>query len=271
MADDTGFTYPFDLAAIAEDMQQRFGWSNQDLSDAMSRLMPAAMAGFRHFGPQSLSPFQAPAAEPFNFFDPLRLFGKTGQAATNEQLSPFFGPEFVRKAVAEQIAQATGLQQKAVQEMMPVAATLAMSQVVRPYLHSDAQELLDAFVRGFVRGRPKPVPKPMDYVQGYAEAVNAFWSHFLKPLERKDAEDDRAEEEEEIEAEPAADDEDAVTDDSETENSEPESKAEGSEFDTMMASWMAAGRDFQSSQFEAFDSFFNRAARDLGNTSGKAD
>lgn len=269
MADDSGFTYPFDLAAVAEDMRQRFGWSNQDLSDAMSRLMPAAMAGFRHFGPQTLSSFQAPAAEPFNFFDPLGLFGKTGQAATNEQLSPFFGPEFVRKAVAEQIAQATGLQQKAVQEMMPVAATLAMSQVVRPYLHGEAQALLDAFVRGFVRGRPKPVPKPMDYIQGYTEAVNAFWSNFLKPLER--AEGGRPGNEEEIEAEPAADDEDAVTDESEIEDSEAEEKAEGSEFDAMMANWMAAGRDFQSSQFEAFDSFFNRAARDLGNTSGKAD
>lgn len=266
MADDSGFTYPFDLAAVAEDMRQRFGWTNQDLSDAMSRLMPAAMAGFRHFGPQSLSPFQAPSTEPINFFDPLKLFGKTGQDFSNEQLSPFFGPEFVRKAVAEQIAQATGLQQKAVQEMMPVAATLAMSQVVRPYLHGEAQELLDAFVRGFVRGRPKPVPKPMDYVQGYAEAVNAFWSQFLKPLQRTETEEAHPEEEDEVEADFDTEEEDAIADDGESAD-----QAEGSEFDAMMASWMAAGRDFQSSQFEAFDSFFNRAARDLGNPSGKPD
>ncbi|WP_346899968.1 hypothetical protein [uncultured Roseibium sp.] len=263
MADDSGFSYPFDLAAVAEDMRQRFGWTNQDLSEAMSRLMPAAMAGFRHFGPQSLSPFQAPA-EPVNVFNPLKLFGKTGQDISNEQLSPFFGPEFVRKAVAEQIAQATGLQQKAVQEMMPVAATLAMSQVVRPYLHSEAQELLDAFVRGFVRGRPKPVPKPMDYVQGYAEAVNAFWSQFLKPLDRTETEEVHPEDEEEVEAELDTEEEDAIADDGEAGD-----QAEASEFDAMMANWMAAGRDFQSSQFEAFDSFFNRAARDMGNTSGK--
>jgi len=266
MADDFGFTYPFDLAAVAEDMQRRFGWSNQDLSDAMSRLMPAAMAGFRHFGPQSLSPFQAPASEPFNFFDPLKLFGTAGQAATSEQLSPFFGPEFVRKAVAEQIANATGLQQKAIQEMMPVAATLAMSQIVRPYLHGEAQTLLDAFVRGFVRGRPKPVPTPMDYVQGYAEAVNAFWSQFLKPLEGGGAQADLPQEADEIEAEPEADEVEA-----EPAGDEAEGRVEGSGFDTMMASWMAAGRDFQSSQFQAFDSFFTRAARDLGNTPGNRD
>ena len=259
MADASSTLFPFDMASVAEDMQRRFGWNEENLNAAMTQLLPAAMAGFRHFSPapQNLFSFSPPQSDQFDFITPLKFFEKYGLAKTDDRLMPFFGPESVRKAVADQVARATGLQQKAVQEMMPVAATLAMAQMVRPYLHGEAQALFDAFMRGFIRGRPKPVPNPMDYVQSYAEAVSAFWTSFLKPVEREEVAEETAISVEEIETEGQTDE-------------EPERSAEdiqdtrSFELERMMASWMAASRDFQSSQFKAFDQLFGRAAKDLG-------
>lgn len=260
MADASSFSFPFDMASVADDMQRRFGWNAENLNAAMSQLMPAAMAGFRHFSPAppNLFSFNPAQSGQFDFLNPLKFFESYTGGKADDRLMPFFGPESVRKAVADQIAQATGLQQKAVQEMMPVAATLAMAQLTRPYLHGEAQELFDAFMRGFIRGRPKPAPKPMDYVQGYTDAVTAFWTGFLKPFGREEepaAEAEENEPEAEIEAE-----------------EEPNLEAgtgESSELDQMMSSWMAASRDFQSNQFKAFDQLFSRAATDFSGTPSK--
>ncbi len=258
MTDMAGFPLPFDLGEVARDMQQRFGWTEGDLGKAMSQLMPAAFSGVRHFGPAVpafqplLAQFSSPMAlTPFGFPDALNV--------TEDQLSPFFGPDFVRKAVAEQIASVTGLQQEAIAEMMPVAATLAMGQLARPYLQGEVRELLDAFMRGYARGRPKPVPGPADYIQGYTQAMQAFWSGFLKPMEGFGAvpsQQSMPEEEPEPEAEEAP--EEPV--DQET----AEGDAAGTELEAMVAGWMSAGRDFQSSQFKVFDNFFEKAVRDLG-------
>lgn len=255
MAGNSDSVFPFDLAAIAEDMNSRFGWSKQDLSTAMSQLMPAAMTGFRHFGPgsEAFAPFLAQGFDPQQFFDPFKMLGKQAQNPPEAGLMPFFGPEFVRRAISDQIAKTTGLQQDAIQEMMPVAATLAMGQVARPYLQGEAQVLLDAFMRGFARGRPKPAATPMDYFQGYTDAVNAFWSGFLPPGGRSAPEPEEPEmpdEPEEPEAEQTAS------------ASEP-AAGEPSEFEAMMSDWMTASRDIQSSQFEAFNALFDRAAQEM--------
>jgi hypothetical protein len=258
MAGNSDTVFPFDLAAIAEDMNSRFGWSKQDLSTAMSQLMPAAMTGFRHFGPgtEAFAPFLAQGFDPQQFFDPFKMLGKQQQNPLDAGLMPFFGPEFVRRAISDQIAKTTGLQQDAIQEMMPVAATLAMGQVARPYLQGEAQVLLDAFMRGFARGRPKPAATPMDYFQGYTDAVSAFWSGFLTPDGRSAPEPDEAvppeepEGPEETEAEPA-------------DISNGPAAGETSEFEAMMSDWMTASRDMQSSQFEAFNALFDRAAQEM--------
>lgn len=254
MAGNSDSVFPFDLAAIAEDMNSRFGWSNQDLSAAMSQLMPAAMTGFRHFGPgtDAFAPFLAQGFDPQQFFDPFKMLGRQAPNLSEAGLMPFFGPDFVRQAISDQIAKTTGLQQDAIQEMMPVAATLAMGQVARPYLQGEAQVLLDAFMRGFARGRPKPAATPMDYFQGYTDAVNAFWSGFLTPDGRaaEPEEQDHPEESDAPEAEPGE------------VSSEPET-GEPSEFEAMMSDWMAASRDIQSTQFQAFNALFDRAAHDM--------
>lgn len=259
MADDTGAAFPFDLAAVCEDMQKRFGWSQKDLSAAMTQLMPAALMGHKYFSP-NVSDFASFFPDPSNIaslYNPMEAFASAdGTSGKEDQLFPFFGPEIARKAIADQIAGVTGLQREAIQELMPVAATLAMGQVSRPYLQGPARDLLDSFMRGFARGRPKPVPQPADYFQGYTDAMQSMWSSFLKPLE---AAASRTPDDEE-----GGDLEQVAEDEPEPEIVAPEGKGE---LETMMTDWMSAGLDFQSGQFNAFETLFEKAARDLGQKS----
>lgn len=240
---------PFDIFTLSEDVRDRFGWSNDDLNRVMEQLMPAALNGFRYFGSTvpgfaeflgQSSPLSGGASIPFAGFS--GLFQTPSQAA----LTPFFGPEAVQKALADQISGFTGLQRDAIQEMMPVAATLAMGQIARPFVHGEARNLLDAYLRGFARGRPKPQPTPVDYLQGYAEAMQSFWGAFLQPARIVEHPEPPEPEEEEAAPDP-----------------EEEEAGEPSEFDDMVNSWMSAGRDFQSNQFKAFDSFFEKASKDF--------
>ncbi len=245
---------PFDIFSLSKDVRERFGWSNDDLNQVMEQLMPAALSGFRYFGSAipGFSDFLSQSA-PMTPGLQNPFAGYTGflQTPTDAALTPFFGPESVQQALAAQISGLTGLQRDAIQEMMPVAATLAMGQIARPFVHGEARNLLDAYLRGFARGRPKPQPTPVDYLQGYAEAMRSFWGAFLQPASI-------VTEPEPPEEEPEPEEEEVVPEDEET-------AGEASEFDDMVSGWMEAGRDFQSNQFKALNSFFEKAARDLEN------
>lgn len=245
---------PFNIFSLSEDVKERFGWSSDDLNRVMEQLMPAAMSGFQHFGgPMSGLPgwFNQAAQMAGGTANPLNAYANFFQSPTQQSLVPFFGPEAIQQAVAAQISGATGLQSDAVQEMMPVAATLAFGQVARPFLQGEAQVLLDAYMRGFARGRPKKAPTPADYLQGYTDAMNAFWGSFLQPSSSSSSSE---------EAEPETEEKPVVDEDQDTENAD----GEGSEFEEMVTGWMSAGRDLQSSQFKAFDDFFATATRNLG-------
>ncbi|MEP3048485.1 MAG: hypothetical protein ABJL55_14205 [Roseibium sp.] len=246
-------TPPFDIFTISEDVRDRFGWSNDDLNRAMGQLMPAALNGFQHFGGAvpGFSNFmgQSAPSNPF-VYNPFAGGTNMFQNPTNAGLTPFFGPEAVQQAVAAQIAGLTGLQSDAIQEMMPVAATLALGQVARSFVQGEARNLLDAYMRGFSRGRPKPQPTPVDYLQSYTDAMQTFWSAFANPT---GANSNMPENESEPEPEIA---------DEEPEEEVPDDN--GSEFEDMVSGWMDAGRDFQSNQFKAFDHFFQKAAEDSG-------
>lgn len=249
---------PFDIFTLTEDVRERFGWSNEDLNRVMKQLMPAALKGFSYFGsavPGMAHLLNPSAGMPQGFQSPFAGFPGLTQNASEAALSPFFGPEAVQRALASQISGLTGLQSDAIHEMMPVAATLAMGQIARPFVHGEARNLLDAYLRGFARGRPKPQPSPVDYFQGYAEAMQSFWGAFLQPSARASAEAEAEADETDFEPE---------EDDLPPEDETP-AGAEASEFDEMVSGWMAAGRDFQSNQFKAFDSFFEKAAKDLTN------
>jgi len=254
---------PFDIFSLTKDVHERFGWSNEDLSRVMEQLMPAAFKGFDYFGGATpdFAGFMKQASMPAAGFN-LPFAGLPGFAENSSEsaLRPFFGPEAVQRALAGQISSLTGLQSDAIREMMPVAATLAMGQIARPFVHGEARNLLDAYLRGFARGRPKPQPTPVDYLQGYAEAMQAFWGAFLQPARSAAGEPEMPEEAEVLDVE---DPEEAELP---PEEAEPLSQGNASEFDEMVSGWMAAGRDFQSNQFKAFDSFFEKAAKDLRNS-----
>ncbi|QFT33790.1 hypothetical protein FIV00_25065 [Labrenzia sp. THAF82] len=243
---------PFDVFSLSEDVRNRFGWSNDDLSSVMEQLMPAALNGFRYFGSAvpGFSDFLSQTAPGTTGFEnPFSNYASLFQAPSDAALTPFFGPETVQKALAAQVSSITGLQQDAIKEMMPVAATLAMGQIARPFVHGEARNLLDAYLRGFARGRPKPAPSPVDYLQGYADAMQSFWGAFLQPAHIvQDSEVEEPEDTQEEELPPEDDDVEKDT----------------SEFDEMVSDWMSAGRDFQSNQFKAFDSFFEKASKDFG-------
>lgn len=243
---------PFDIFSLSEDVRNRFGWSNEDLSRVMEQLMPAAFNGFRYFGSTvpGFTEFlgQSSPLGGGTMHMPSGGYAGLFQAPTDAALTPFFGPEAVQRALAGQISGLTGLQSSAIQEIMPVAATLALGQIARPFVQGEARNLLDAYLRGFARGRPKPAPTPADYLQGYTDAMKAFWGAFLQPASIVPTTP---------EPEPEAEEEDLPPDEQEA----PEVAA--SEFEEMVHNWMSAGRDFQSSQFKAFDSFFEKASRDF--------
>lgn len=245
---------PFNIFSLSEDVQERFGWSSDDLNRVMEQLMPAALTGFQHFGgPMSGLPdwFNQATQMASGAANPMSAYANFFQTPTQQSLIPFFGPEAVQQALAAQISGVTGLQSDAVQEMMPVAATLAFGQIARPFLQGEAQVLLDAYMRGFARGRPKRAPAPIDYLHSYTDAMNAFWGSFLRPTSEAASEEA-----------PESEAEDEPVEDEALE--EAGSEEESSEFEEMVSGWMSAGRDLQSSQLKAFDNFFATATRNLG-------
>lgn len=238
MAHSPEDAFPFNLSDIAKDMQDRFGWQDSDLAKAMSQLLAASQTGFKHFGPPSADvdigswmTGQVDTQKDGSAFDPTGLF---------------FGPKTTQQQLANQIASATGLQQDAVAEMMPVAATLAMGNKIRPYLGGQAQTLLDAFLRGFARGRPKPPPSPTEVFQGYQEAVTSFWSSFLTP---------------------------SSPDNAAQKQPEPEPVETGNETfpigDKQIADWMSMGKELQASQFKAFEELFQKASSSVKPNEGE--
>jgi len=244
-------------------MQSRYGWKAEDLSAAMMQLLPAAAAGFQHFGAPGFGAGQSPAGASF-----LDAFSQANPfAVPPDPVQMFYGPGPVREMVADHIAKVTGLQREAIGSMMPVASALAMGSMMRPYLNEQGQDLLDAFLRGFVRGRPKPRPTPADYFQGYQEAVGAFWSSFFQPVlaghgAQPDGDRDEAEPGDDVE--PSASDNSAADPDDESAHGAGDGAVQDnvpSEFDQFFSDWMSTGRDLQSAQFRAFDDLFDKAVR----------
>jgi len=265
MSGTSEHSLPFDFSAILDDMHTRYGWKAEDLSAAMMQLLPAAAAGYRHFGMPGLGAGQGSAGQ--SFFDAMSTANPF--AVQPDPVHMFYGPEPVRTMIADHIAKVTGLQREAIGSMMPVASALAMGSMMRPYLNEPGQDLLDAFLRGFVRGRPKPRPTPVDYFQGYQEAVGAFWSSFLKPVySREDAQldgdaDGPAASEPEVQsgiAETSAEEQDGEMSNQAADVAVQDSVP--SEFDQFFSDWMSTGRDLQSAQFRAFDDLFDKAARE---------
>lgn len=167
-----GQPFTFDPAQVVDAVRQQFGLNEADVARAMGALIPTAFTGLKHT-----------TAAPSAFQSFMSFLQGQGPSVMAEPFSAapvpwFYGSDPVQKAVASQIAAFTGVQQEAVAALMPVAATLALGNVARPFLQGQARDLLDAFLSGYARGRPKPMPGAA-MMAGYGEAVQSFWSGFF--------------------------------------------------------------------------------------------
>jgi hypothetical protein len=229
----------FDPAALSRDMQSRFGWGDADTLRAAEALMPAALAGMRHFG-----------SSPSGFEALMALLPGPGRASglprpdslLGEPLALFFGPAETQAALADFIAEQTGLDRPGVETLMPVVATLALGQVARRFTAGPARDLLDAFLAGYARGRPKPMPNPMRVMEPYAEAMRSFWDGYMGLFDSA-AQTPEPAKAPEPEPEPA------------------ESDAPAGDGSALVENWMALGRDLQDSQIRSFESFFEKRIR----------
>lgn len=268
MSDPSGLFSSFDPAGVVATMRQQFGLADADVTRAMGALLPAAFTGLRHTtaAPDGLQGFlgllkgQAgqmpmpmsvqgpPQADPFSF--------GTAPAPTNW----FFGPAPVQQAIADQVARLTGVQQDAITALMPVAATLAMGQVARPYLHGQARDLFDAFMAGYARGRPKPMPTPAAMMAGYADAVQSFWTSFLGLGDKASPAAPTASSPSSPQAAQRPAQKPAAAPAPEPDTEPPAAPPAGSILDD----WFAAGRAFQSNQLKAIETVFDTLERDNG-------
>ncbi|ADZ71911.1 DUF937 domain-containing protein [Polymorphum gilvum] len=265
MNDTSGFPFALDPAAVLETMRSRYGWGETEVGRAMAALLPAAFAGLKHN-----------TATPDAFRDFMAAVGGRAETAGGDRQPPlafFFGPQNVQRAVADHVAAMTGLQRDAIAALMPVAATLAMGNVARSFVHGPARDLLDAFLAGYARGRPKPVPNPAAMMASYSEAIQSFWSGFLgAPQGRKaEAPTPRTREEgKDRTGEPAAAKAATARPPGRARADEATPPAEAApavetplpserDFSTLLDDWMAAGRSLQTSQWKTFEALFDRA------------
>ncbi|MBO0345816.1 hypothetical protein J0X15_11350 [Roseibium sp. CAU 1637] len=265
MKDNPLVPFAFDPTELVREAQSRFGWSETELGTAMSALLGAAMSGMQASSGMPGMPGMSGQSLPSAFSagkvpDPMSFF-QSGMMGKDEapHLALVYGPAPMREAIAVQISTLTGLQRDAIMDMMPVAATLAVGQIARPYVPEEARELLDAFMRGFARGRPKPQPTASEYMQGYSEAVQSFWTGFMRPFSGGGSSAWAAKHEP-----PEDEPEDDLEDDLEPEPQDEISPAgvSAARFDTMVNDWMTRGRELQLTQFNAFESLFDRSAKD---------
>ena len=251
MSDDFPRFTAFDPASVSEAMHRQFGWSEAEIRRAAAALMPAALAGIRHFG-----------STPSGFDALMALMPGPGRAASvppqsfvGEPLAFVFGPEDVRRRIARHVAEQTGLELPGVETMMPVAATLALGQVARQFTAGPVRDLLDAFLAGYARGRPKPVPNPMRMMAPYTDAMRSFWDGYMGLFQPPAPQDEAPEKVPEPEAEHDAQAEAASAsgepDDRAHESGEPASAG-------LVEGWLELGRNIQESQVRHFETLFER-------------
>ena len=245
MSDEFPRFTAFDPASVSEATQRQFGWSEVEIRKAAEALMPAALAGIRHFG-----------STPSGFEALMALMPGPGRAASappqnfvGEPLAFVFGPEDVRRRIARHVAEQTGLELPGVETMMPVAATLALGQVARQFTFGPARDLLDAFLAGYARGRPKPVPNPMRMMAPYTDAVRSFWDGYMGLFQPPASQDEATEPEEAGQASEQAS--------AETSPGDGEERAGAG----LVEGWLELGRNIQESQVRHFETLFDRADR----------
>lgn len=127
----------FDMLAQAQNgngmqaLAQQFGLSMQQTQSAVEALLPAFSQGLRRntADPYGLGAFMTAMASGQHakyFEDATRAFSPQGLDEGNGILGHLFGSKDLSRAVASQAAQATGLSQQVLQQMLPAMASMMM-------------------------------------------------------------------------------------------------------------------------------------------------
>ncbi len=200
----------FDMLANAQngnamnEMARQFGLSQQQAQEAMAALMPAFSQGLKRntANPYDLGNFLNALASGQHaryFEDAAAAFTPQGMQEGNGILGHLFGSKELSRAVAAQAAQATGIAQQTLQQMLPVLASMIMGGLFKQATGQSAgqsagqlgaagfggqgnplQEIIEQMMKqggGF--GMPQPAPQPKQAPQ----QPNPFDNPFGKILE----------------------------------------------------------------------------------------
>ena len=127
----------FDMLANAqngqamEQLSRQFGLSQQQTQAAVAALMPAFSQGLKRntADPYGFGAFMSAMASGNHakyFEDAQNAFAPQGVAEGNGILGHLFGSKELSRAVADQAAQASGVSQQVLQQMLPVIASMIM-------------------------------------------------------------------------------------------------------------------------------------------------
>lgn len=127
----------FDMLSLAQNgagmeaLARQFGLSQKQVQDAVEALLPAFSQGLKRstadpYGIGALMSAMASGQHAKYFENPAAAFSPQGMAEGNDALAQLFGSKDLSRAVASQAAQATGIGQEILKQMLPVIASMIM-------------------------------------------------------------------------------------------------------------------------------------------------
>ena len=155
----------YDMLANAQNGQgmemlaRQFGLSQQQTQAAVEALLPAFSQGLKRnasdpYGIGAFMTAMATGQHAKYFDDAQNAFSPQGMAEGNGILGHLFGSKDLSRAVASQAAQATGIGQQVLQQMLPVIASMIMGGLFK---QSTGQFGQGQFNPGqFGQGKPRP-------------------------------------------------------------------------------------------------------------------
>ncbi|MER8968768.1 DUF937 domain-containing protein [Mesorhizobium sp. M0663] len=174
----------FDILAQAQNgngmqaLAQQFGLSQQQTQAAVAALLPAFSQGLKRntadpYGLGSFMTAMASGQHAKYFEDASRAFSPQGLDEGNGILGHLFGSKDLSRAVANQAAQASGVSQQVLQQMLPAIASMMMGGLFKQttnqlggQIHAAGGggnplgELIEQMMRQAGGGGQAPAPQP---------------------------------------------------------------------------------------------------------------
>ncbi|MCP9232512.1 DUF937 domain-containing protein [Mesorhizobium sp. LMG 17147] len=174
----------FDILAQAQNgngmqaLAQQFGLSQQQTQAAVAALLPAFSQGLKRntadpYGLGSFMTAMASGQHAKYFEDASRAFSPQGLDEGNGILGHLFGSKDLSRAVASQAAQASGVSQQVLQQMLPAIASMMMGGLFKQttnqlggQMHAAGSggnplgELIEQMMRQAGGGSQAPAPQP---------------------------------------------------------------------------------------------------------------